>query len=75
MFSTEALHGLARRLAGAADRVSELTSETARKVEDVEWECPRGDQAVRDARALAVAGQRDGDHLREAATELGRIDS
>jgi hypothetical protein len=75
MFATEELHGLARRLAGTADRVDELTTQLARKVEDVEWECPRGDRAVREARALAASGQRDSDHLREAATELGRIDS
>jgi hypothetical protein len=74
MFSTEALHVLARRLAGAAERVGELTSETARKVEDVEWECPRGDRATREAWALAAAGQRDGDHLRDAANELRRIE-
>lgn len=74
MFSTEALHGLARRLAGAADRVGELTSETARTVEQTEWECPRGDRATREARALAATGWRDGDHLRDAAAELRRIE-
>lgn len=75
MFDAEALHRLARSLAGSAERVDELTTQLARKVEAVEWECPRGDRAVREARALAAAGQRDSEHLRAAATELGRIDT
>ncbi len=72
MPAPDMLRQLARRLSQSADRVASLTAQRARAVAEVEWDCPRGQRAVRRADALAAGARASAERLHSAARELDR---
>lgn len=75
MSTSESLRQLARQLDSTAEQVRALTSQRARQVVGITWECPRGNRAERQSGHLAARAAVCADHLRQAAAEFGRAAS
>jgi hypothetical protein len=66
------LRSLSQRLGQIADRVADLGDRPARRIESLDWQCPRGRRAHADAQHLASIARRAAGSLSAAAHELAR---